>query len=112
MALAPATAAQVEKEKESLRMELNKAKQQVKETEAAVSAQKAELDKLNHIINEADHERIRQKKEYDVVINERDILGACCPRARADYAWLTGRLGGPRTPRSNDRGSGASQARS
>lgn len=56
-------------------MELNKAKQQMKDTEAAVSAQKAELDKLNHIINEADQERIRQKKEYDIVINERDILG-------------------------------------
>jgi septal ring factor EnvC (AmiA/AmiB activator) len=66
---------QVEKEKDALRMELNKAKQQVKETDQVISAQKAEIDKLNHIINEADEERIRQKKEYDIVINERDILG-------------------------------------
>lgn len=73
--LSQSTAAQVEKEKEGLRIELNKAKQQMKETEQAIAAQQAELDKLNHIINEADHERIRQKKEYDVVINERDILG-------------------------------------
>lgn len=57
-------------------MELNKAKQQLKETDASISAQKAEIDKLNHIINEADEERVRQKKEYDIVINERDILGA------------------------------------
>ncbi len=66
---------QVEKEKEALRMELNKAKQQIKEADTAIGSQKAEIEKLNHIINEADQERIRQKKEYDVVVNERDILG-------------------------------------
>ena len=69
---------QVEKEKDALRMELNKAKQQLKETDASISAQKAEIDKLNHIINEADEERVRQKKEFDIVINERDILGVQC----------------------------------
>ena len=66
---------QVEKEKDALRMELNKAKMQIKEADTAISSQKAEIEKLNHIINEADQERIRQKKEYDVVVNERDILG-------------------------------------
>eukprot|EP00967_Tisochrysis_lutea_P073682 scaffold98718_cov19-Tisochrysis_lutea.AAC.3 len=65
----------VEKEKEALRMELNKAKQQIKEADTAIGSQKAEIEKLNHIINEADQERIRQKKEYDIVVNERDILG-------------------------------------
>ena len=34
-----------------------------------------ELAKLNHIINEADADRFQQKKEYDITINERDILG-------------------------------------
>ena len=71
----PRAALQVEKEKESLRMELNKAKQQIKEADTAIGSQKAEIEKLNHIINEADQERIRQKKEYDIVVNERDILG-------------------------------------
>ena len=56
-------------------MELNKAKQQIKEADTAIGSQKAEIEKLNHIINEADQERIRQKKEYDIVVNERDILG-------------------------------------
>lgn len=45
---------QVEKEKEALRMELNKAKQQIKEADTAIGSQKAEIEKLNHIINEAD----------------------------------------------------------
>ena len=34
-----------------------------------------QVDKLNHIISEADAERFRQQREYDIVINERDILG-------------------------------------
>ena len=66
---------QVDKEKESLRFELNKTQAQVTEAESAIASQKAEIEKLNHIITEADSERLRQKKEYDVVINERDILG-------------------------------------
>ncbi|GAX75026.1 hypothetical protein CEUSTIGMA_g2472.t1 [Chlamydomonas eustigma] len=78
----------VEKEKEALRMELNKAKQQIKEAETAISSQKSEIEKLNHIINEADQERIRQKKEYDVVVNERDILGTQLIRRNDELALL------------------------
>lgn len=66
---------QVDKEKESIRFELTKTQAQIKEAESAIASQKAEIEKLNHIINEADSERLRQKKEYDTVINERDILG-------------------------------------
>ena len=81
----------VEKEKESLRFELNKARQQIKEAESAITAQKAEIEKLNHIINEADLERARQKKEFDLVVNERDILGTQLIRRRGgsgvDSCW-------------------------
>ncbi len=49
----------MEKEKEALRMELNKAKQQIKEADKAISSQKAEIEKLNHIINEADQVRLQ-----------------------------------------------------
>jgi chromosome segregation ATPase len=78
----------VEKEKESLRFELNKAKQQIKEADTAIASQKAEIEKLNHIINEADSERLRQKKEYDIVINERDILGTQLIRRNDELALL------------------------
>lgn len=44
----------VEKEKESLRLELNTAKQQISEADSAIGTQKSEIEKLNHIINEAD----------------------------------------------------------
>ena len=45
---------QVEKEREALRFEMNKAAAQMKEADAAIAAQKGELDKLNQIITEAD----------------------------------------------------------
>lgn len=44
----------VEKEREALRFEITKAEQQIHEADAAVFSQKAELEKLNQIINEAD----------------------------------------------------------
>ena len=36
---------------------------------------KAEVAKLNQIISEAEAERLKQQKEFDIVVNERDILG-------------------------------------
>ena len=45
---------QVEKEREALRFEVNKAGAQIKEADAAIAAQKAEIEKLNLIIGEAD----------------------------------------------------------
>ena len=78
----------VDKEKESLRFELTKAKQQIKEAESAISSQKAENEKLKHIINEADQVRSRQRKEYDLVIVERDILGTQLIRRNDELALL------------------------
>ena len=78
----------VEKEKESLRFELQKAREQIKEAESAISAQSKEIEKLNQIISEADQERLRQTKEYDTVINERDILGTQLIRRNDELALL------------------------
>ena len=44
------------------------------------------MSKLNHIITDADVERLRQKREYDVVINERDMLGT---QARANCGFVS-----------------------
>ena len=44
----------MEKEREALRFEVNKAGAQIKEADAAIAAQKAEIEKLNLIIGEAD----------------------------------------------------------
>lgn len=57
----------VEKEKETLKAELQKMKQQAAESKAYIDAQESEQRKLLKIISEADAERVRQKKELDQV---------------------------------------------
>lgn len=57
----------MEKEKDALRLELSKAKGQISEADAAIGAQKAELGRLKAVVAEADAERLRQRKEYEMV---------------------------------------------
>ena len=57
----------VEKEKETLKGELQKMKTLAQENKAYIEAQEAEERKLLKIISEADAERVRQKKELDQV---------------------------------------------
>ncbi|GFR69515.1 cilia- and flagella-associated protein 58-like [Elysia marginata] len=79
---------QVEKEKDTLKAELQKMKQQAVESKAYIEAQQAEENKLLKIISEADAERVRQKKELDQVISERDILGTQLVRRNDELALL------------------------
>ncbi|KAJ8284910.1 hypothetical protein COCON_G00037600 [Conger conger] len=65
----------VEKDKEALKAELQKMKQQVQEARQFISTQEAEERKLLKIVDDADAERLAQKKQLDQVISERDILG-------------------------------------
>jgi len=65
----------VDKEKEQLADGLQAVKKQLVKAEADEGQFKAEVSKLNVIINEADTERLKQQKEYETVCNERDILG-------------------------------------
>ncbi|KAM6971891.1 cilia- and flagella-associated protein 58 [Aplochiton taeniatus] len=78
----------VEKEKESLKAELQKMKQQAEETKQFIDNQEAEERKLLKIIADADAERLRQKKELDQVISERDILGTQLVRRNDELALL------------------------
>ncbi len=54
----------VEKERDSLKEELQELKGKVTEADETISSQVSEVQKLTHIINEADAERSRMKKEY------------------------------------------------
>lgn len=78
----------VEKEKETLKGELQKMKTLAAENKAYIEAQEAEERKLLKIISEADAERVRQKKELDQVISERDILGTQLVRRNDELALL------------------------
>ncbi len=78
----------VEKERDSLKEELQELKGKVTEADETIASQVSEVQKLTHIINEADAERSRMKKEYDQVINERDILGTQLIRRNDELALL------------------------
>ena len=78
----------MEKEKESLRDQLTKLKQLGDKHQDYVDKFKSEMATLNAIINEADQEQQRQKKECEMVVNERDILGTQLIRRNEELALL------------------------
>uniref|UniRef100_A0A6U0N663 Cilia- and flagella-associated protein 58 central coiled coil domain-containing protein n=1 Tax=Micromonas pusilla TaxID=38833 RepID=A0A6U0N663_MICPS len=78
----------VEKEKESLRFELDKAAMNIKEAESSIAAQKLELQRLNRIIDESDAAIGKQEKELVGVVNDRDILGTQLIRRNDELALL------------------------
>ncbi|KAJ3276084.1 hypothetical protein HDV01_006254 [Terramyces sp. JEL0728] len=78
----------LEKEKEALLLQIAKLQQQHDESHQMIQNQQCEENKLRHIISEADLERIRQKKEYDCVVQERDILGTQLIRRNDELSLL------------------------
>jgi hypothetical protein len=49
---------------------------------------KGEVGKLNQIISEAEAERLKQQKEFEIVVNERDILGTQLIRRNDELSRL------------------------
>ncbi|XP_069395852.1 cilia- and flagella-associated protein 58 isoform X2 [Paralichthys olivaceus] len=78
----------LEKDNESLKGELQLIKLQLEETKQHVDSQKAEQQKLQKIIADADVEQIQQKKQLDQVIRERDSLGKQLLRRNDERALL------------------------
>ena len=78
----------VEKQKDALKAELQSMKKEAAESKAYIEQQEAEERKLLKIISEADAERLRQKKELDQVVSERDILGTQLVRRNDELALL------------------------
>ncbi|NXV82035.1 CFA58 protein, partial [Atlantisia rogersi] len=77
-----------EKEKELLKSELLNMRKGALETKETIEVQELEEKKLLKIIAEADAERLKQKQEFDQVINERDILGSQLVRRNDEVALL------------------------
>ena len=71
-----------------MKSELLQMKKDASETKAYIDAQQSEERKLLKIIQEADSERLRQKKQLEQVIQERDILGTQLVRRNDELALL------------------------
>eukprot|EP00744_Colponema_vietnamica_P002008 GILI01003228.1.p1 GENE.GILI01003228.1~~GILI01003228.1.p1 ORF type:complete len:876 (-),score=300.10 GILI01003228.1:348-2975(-) len=78
----------VVKDCESLRMEVTKLKKRIQSAKLVTQNQHNEIAKLKNIIQEAEEERQNQKKQYEQVINERDILGTQLIRRNDELALL------------------------
>merc|ERR1711998_334886 len=78
----------VDKEKEALKLEKDKVSKQIEAAEETITQYKGMVAELNHVINQADQERLRQKKEEDIVTNERDILGTQLIRRNDELSLL------------------------
>ena len=59
-----------------------------KQMSIGIEHHEQEIAKLKHIIANAEQERIKQKKEYEMVINDRDILGTQLIKRNEELATL------------------------
>lgn len=82
----------VEKQKEQHKNELSRMKKLLGANEQTIHNQDAEIRKLTHMIRRMDNEALDQRKEYDQVINERDILGTQLIRRNDELALLYEKL--------------------
>ncbi len=81
-----------EKSREHIQNELNRKNQLIKNDQELIAQQDAELKRLAHTIRKMDDEALSQRKEYDQVINERDILGTQLIRRNDELALLYEKL--------------------
>lgn len=81
-----------EKLRENLQAELNRKNQLIASNHELVHQQDAEMKRLTAAIKQMDTEALAQRKEYDQVINERDILGIQLVRRNDELALLYEKL--------------------
>ncbi|KAL9643637.1 hypothetical protein ABK040_010249 [Willaertia magna] len=75
-----------------LEKEISEIEQAIKEQTDINKQHHFEIQKLNEIIKQADQERKRQEKEYEAVVNDRDILGAQLIKRNEELANLYERI--------------------
>merc|ERR1712100_510646 len=78
----------VSKDSEKIKESLDKATKRQKNLQQCVDQHGAEIKKLEATIQEAEVERQNQKKEFEGVISERDILGTQLIRRNDELALL------------------------
>jgi chromosome segregation ATPase len=81
-----------EKLRENIQAELNRKNQLISQNHDLVHQQDAEIKRLTSSIRQMDGEALAQRKEYDQVINERDILGTQLIRRNDELALLYEKL--------------------
>jgi len=78
----------VDKQKDQLKNELSKMKSLLNSNEEIINGQNAEIVKLTHVIQKMDEEGVENKKDFEQVLSERDILGTQLIRRNDELALL------------------------
>ena len=81
-----------EKLKENVQNELNRKNQLISANHELIHQQDGEMKRLTSAIKAMDDEALAQRKEYDQIINERDILGTQLIRRNDELALLYEKL--------------------
>eukprot|EP00357_Protocruzia_adherens_P001396 CAMPEP_0115044584 /NCGR_PEP_ID=MMETSP0216-20121206/47599_1 /TAXON_ID=223996 /ORGANISM="Protocruzia adherens, Strain Boccale" /LENGTH=945 /DNA_ID=CAMNT_0002427219 /DNA_START=42 /DNA_END=2879 /DNA_ORIENTATION=+ len=76
------------KNNDSLKSQIEGLEKDMKSTEELIKSQETQISKLKYIIHETELERQNQKKEYESLLNERDILGTQLIRRNDELALL------------------------
>merc|ERR1711988_279345 len=82
----------VEKQCEQMRNETSRMRRLLETNDDVIHKQDAEIRRLATMIRRMDDEALTQRKEYDQVINERDILGTQLIRRNDELALLYEKL--------------------
>ena len=78
----------VEAENVKIEADKNRAKSQIKSTEEVIKNQDNHVGHLKKIIQEAKNQKAKQQKDYDMVRNQRDILGTQLIKRNQQLAQL------------------------
>ena len=82
----------VEKKNEQQEQKISRMEKLLRSNEEVIQKQDAEIQRLANMIRRMDDEALTQRKEYDQVINERDILGTQLIRRNDELALLYEKL--------------------
>ena len=58
-----------------MKSDIEKISRNIKSSEEMIKTQESDIARLKYVISEAESEKQKQRKDYKMVINERDILG-------------------------------------
>ncbi len=75
-------------ENSKLTKHIQSIKQQIQSSDDMIKTQDNDISRLKYVISEAEGEKLKQKKDYEMVINERDILGTQLIKRDEELALL------------------------
>ena len=78
----------MKKNNSQLTSDIEKIQRNISSSEEMIRTQEADIARLKYVISEAVNEKAKQKKDYEMVINERDILGTQLIKRNEELALL------------------------